>query len=80
MTAVWASHTRNCATMVSWLLTCSPPWLALISGWCLSGATHRGQPWAPALMLPPMRDGLSALLREVFCTFRRPSICRHVHR
>ena len=31
-------------------------------------------------MPPHMRDGLSALLMEVFCTFRRPSMCRQVHR
>jgi hypothetical protein len=54
--------------------------LALISGWRLIGVTHRGQQWTPVLMLPHMRYGLSALLMEVFCTFCRPSRCRHVHR
>ena len=52
--------------MMSWLLPCSTPSLALISGWCVIGATHRGQPWTPALMLPHMRNGLSSLLMEVF--------------
>ena len=66
--------------MVSWPLTGSPPWLALSSGWRLSGATHQGEQGTPALMLPSMRDGLSALLMEVWCPFRRSSVCRHVHR
>ena len=66
--------------MVSWLLTCATPWLALISGWCLIGATHRGQPWTPAVTLPHRRDGLSALLMAVLWTFRRSTMCRHVHR
>ena len=26
------------------------------------------------------RDGLSARRMAVFCTFRKPSLCRHVHR
>src|SRR6476660_7127093 len=51
---------RNSGAMVSWLLTGSPPWLALISEWGLIGATHWGQQGTPALMLPYMRDGLSA--------------------
>ena len=66
--------------MVSFLLTCSTPWLSLIAVWCLLGATHRGQPWTPALTLPHVRDGLSVRLMAVLCTFRRPSMCRHVHR
>src|SRR5262249_41394457 len=72
--------TRNYAAMVSWLLTGSPPWLALISGWRLSGATSQGQPGTPAWMLPSMRDGLSAQLMEVWCPFRGSSMGRHVHR
>jgi hypothetical protein len=66
--------------MVSWLLMGSPPSLALLSGWCLIGATHRGQQETPTVMLPHMRDGLSAPLMEVLCPFRRPSMCRQVHR
>src|SRR5215510_10727179 len=72
--------TRNYAAMVAWLLTGSPPWLALISGWRLSGATSQGQPGTPAWMLPSMRDGLSAQLMEVWCPFRGSSMGRHVHR
>ncbi len=34
----------------------------------------------PALTLPHVRYGLSVLLMAVFCTFRRPTLCRHVHR
>ena len=66
--------------MVSLLLTCATTWLSLLAVWCVLGATHRGQPWTPALTLPHVRDGLSVLLMAVLCTFRRPSRCRHVHR
>ena len=60
--------------MVSFLLTCSTTWLSLIAVWCLLGATHRGQPWTPALTLPHVRDGLSVRLMVVLClTFRTPS-------
>ncbi len=62
--------------MMSLLLTCAPTWLSLIAGWCLMGETPRGQPWT----LPHVRYGLSVLLMAVLCTFRGPSMCRHVHR
>jgi hypothetical protein len=42
--------------------------LSLIAVWFLSGETHRGQQWTPALTLPQVRYGLSVLLMEVFCT------------
>ena len=32
------------------------------------------------MTLPPGCDGLSVLLLQVFCPFRRPSMCRPVHR
>jgi hypothetical protein len=66
--------------MGSFLLTCATTWLTLIAGWCLMGATPRGQPWTPALTLPHVRDGLSVLLMAVLCPFRRPSMCRPMHR
>jgi hypothetical protein len=66
--------------MGSLLLTCSTPWLSLITVWCLLGANHRGQPWTPALTLPHVRDGLRVRRMEVFCRFGRPSMCHHVHR
>ncbi len=50
--------------------------LALNSVWFLRGATHRGQPWTPALTLPHVRDGWSVLLMEVFRTLSVPSMCR----
>jgi hypothetical protein len=34
----------------------------------------------PALTLPHVRYGLSVRLMAVCCTFRRPSMCRPVHR
>ena len=48
--------------MGSLLLPCAPTWLFLVAGWCLMGATPRGQPWTLALMLPHGRDGLCAQL------------------
>jgi hypothetical protein len=66
--------------MGSFLLTCATTWLTRIAGWCLMGATPRGQPWTPALTLPHVRDGLSVLLMAVLWTFRRPSMCRPMPR
>ena len=66
--------------MVSFLLTCSTTRLSLLAVSFLIGETPRGQPWTSALTLPHVRDGPSVLLMEVFCTFRRPSMCRPVHR
>jgi hypothetical protein len=54
--------------------------LSLMAVWCLSGETHRGQQWTPALTLPQVRDGLSWLLLEVFYTPGIDSICRQVQR
>ncbi len=54
--------------------------LSLIAVWGLIGATPRGQPWTPAVTLPPGRDGLSARRMAVLWTFREPSLGRHVHR
>jgi len=50
------------------------------SVWFLVTETHRGQLLTPALTLPHVRDGLSVLLLEVFCTLSIASICRHVQR
>ena len=66
--------------MMLWLLTDSIPSLVLLSGWCLIGAAHRGQPWTLSLRLPHMRDGLSALRLAVWCPCHRSSMCRCVHR
>src|SRR5712691_13539666 len=52
---------RTCGAIGSVFLTCSTPWLSLIAVWFVLGATHRGQPWTPALTLPHVRDGLSVL-------------------
>jgi hypothetical protein len=54
--------------------------LSLLSGWCLTGATHRGQQLTPALTLPQVRYRLSALLLETFLTLGASSICRQVQR
>ena len=66
--------------MMSFLHPCATPWLSLMAGRCSIGETHRGQQGRPALTLPHMRDGLSVLLMAVLCPFRRPSLCRPVHR
>jgi hypothetical protein len=66
--------------MGSFLLTCSTPWLSLLSVWFMIGETHWGQQLTPALTLPHVRYGLSVLLMEVFCPCRMPSLCRQVHR
>ncbi len=51
--------------MVSFFLTGATPWLTLIAGWCLIGATPRGQQWTHALTLPHVCDGLNVLLMAV---------------
>ena len=54
--------------------------LSLMALWFLSGETHRGQQWTPALTLPQVRYGLSLLLLEVYCTPGIDSIWRQVQR
>src|SRR5438093_2244498 len=54
--------------------------MSLLAVWCLIGATPRGQPWTPAVTLPPGCDGLSARRMAVLWTFREPSLCCHVRR
>jgi hypothetical protein len=60
------------------------PWVAtgvsLLTVWCLSGATFRGQPWTTAVPLPQGCDGLSARQLAVLWTFRAPALYRHVRR
>jgi len=72
--------TRNGEAIASFLLTCATTGLSLSAVWCLTGATPRGQPRTPAVTLSQGRDGLSARRMAVFCTFRKPSLCRQVHR
>ena len=66
--------------MGSLLLPYAATGVSLLAGWGVIGATHRGQPWTPAVRLPHRRDRLSARLLEVWWTFCRPSLCRQVHR
>ena len=72
--------TRNYEALVSVLLTCATTGLSLSAVWWLTGATPWGQPWTPAVTLSHGHDRLSAWRMAVFCTFRKPSLCRHVHR
>ena len=46
--------------------------MSLIAGGCLIGATPRGQPRMPAMMLPHGYEGLRVRRRTVLWTFRRP--------
>ena len=64
---------RNGAAMVSLLLSYATTGLSLIAGWCLIGATPRGQPRTPAMRLPHGCEGLRERRRTVWWTFRRPS-------
>jgi hypothetical protein len=57
--------------MMSLLLPYATTGLALIAGWCLIGATPRGQPRTPALMLPHGCEGLRVRRMTVLCSFRR---------
>jgi len=72
--------TRNEGAMRSWLLPYATPGLSRIAGWCLIGATPRGQPRTPALMLPHGGEGLRVRRTTVLCTFRRPFMGRPVLR
>jgi hypothetical protein len=74
-----ASHHDEFEAIGSLLLTYAATGLSLVAVWCLSGATPRGQPWTPAVILSDGRNGLSARRMAVFSTFREPSLCRHVH-
>src|SRR6266446_4117944 len=66
--------------MRSFLHTCATPtgvphcWVGLDWG------NPTGQQGSPAVTLSHRRDGLSVLLMAVWCPFRRPSMCRPVHR
>jgi hypothetical protein len=48
----------------------------VVRNWC----NPSGQQWTHALTLLHMRDGRRVLLMVVLGTFRRPSLCRPVHR
>jgi hypothetical protein len=74
-----ASHHEACEAIGAFLLLCAATGVSLLAVWCLSGATPRGQPWTPAVTLPPRCNELSARRMAVLWTFREPSLCRHVH-
>ena len=62
--------------MMSLLLPYATTGLSLIAGWCLIGATPRGQPRTPAMMLPHGCEGLRVQRMTVLWTFRRPCMGR----
>src|SRR5215471_4549523 len=49
-----------------------------IAGWCWIGATPRGQPQPPAMMLLHGGEGLRVRLMAMLWTFRRPFMGRPV--
>src|SRR6266446_5671149 len=55
-------------------------WWSLRAARCSIGETPRGQQGTPAVTLPHRRDGLRGLWMAMWCPFRRPSLCRPVHR
>ena len=58
--------------MMSLLLPCATVEVSLIAGWCWIGATPRGQPRTPAVMLPHGCEGLRVRRMTVLWTFRGP--------
>jgi hypothetical protein len=80
MTVVWASHREELCSDGVVALHVFDPLVGPDLGAVLDRYNPPGQQWTPALMLPHMRDGLSARLIEMFCTCCRPSLCRPVHR
>jgi hypothetical protein len=58
--------------MMSLLLPYATPGWSLIAGWCVIGATPRGQPRTPAIMLPHEGEGLRMRRKTALWTFRRP--------
>src|SRR5262245_17675690 len=79
-TAVWASHPEErgsddvVAPPVCDHRVVPPRW------GCLSGATPRGQPRTPAMILPHGCEGLHVRRMTVLWTFRRPFMGRPVAR
>jgi hypothetical protein len=66
--------------MMSLLLPYATTALSLIAGWCVIGATPRGQPRTPAMRLPHGCEGLCVRQMTVLWTFRRPFMGRPVPR
>jgi hypothetical protein len=66
--------------MMSLLFPYATIGVSLIAGWCWIGATPRGQPQTPAMMLPHGGEGLRVRRLTVLWTFRRPFIGRPVSR
>ena len=62
------------------LLPCAATGVSLLAGWCLIGATPRGQPWTPTVTRPQGCNGLSTRRMAVLWPVREPSLGRQVHR
>jgi hypothetical protein len=65
---------------MSLLLPYATTELSLIAGWCLIGATPRGQLRTPAMRRPHGCEGLRVRRMTVLWTFRRPFMGRPVPR
>jgi len=72
------ASTRNGAALGALLLPCAATWCSRSAREGLLGATHRGQPWTPAVTRPYGCDGQSVGLSAVGGTFRRPSLGRRM--
>jgi len=55
-----APYHEECEAMRPFLLPCAATGVSLLAGWCLIGATPRGQPWTPTVTRPQGCNGLSA--------------------
>jgi hypothetical protein len=65
---------------MSLLLPYATPGWSRITGWCVIGATPRGQPRTPAMRLPHGGSGLCVRRMTVLWTFHRPCMGRPVSR
>ena len=69
---------RTAGAMLALLLPYATPGVSHIAGWCLIGATPRGQPRTPAVMLPHGCEALRVRRMTVWWTCRRPCMGRLV--
>src|SRR5215510_2027110 len=71
---------KNAGAMRSLLLPSATIGWSRIAGWCGIGATSRGQPRTPAMILPHGYEGLRVRWMAVWWTCRRPFMGRPVPR
>jgi len=74
-----ASYYEEFKAIGAFLLPRAATGVSLLAGWCLIGATPRGQPWTSAVPLTPGCHGLGARRMAVLSTFCALSLGRHGH-